>query len=145
MRASHQLTLRRQLDQFDQDPAGRPRVDEGDHAVRSRTGLPIDQFVPFFYQVAHLRADVVDQQTNVMEALTTTLQKAGNTGGIVERLDELDLGVAPGKHRYFDVLIRDLQPVDTAGPEQGGVARNRLVEIRDHDGRVVNPLDVHAD
>jgi len=88
------------LDEFEEDAAGRSRVEEGDEpSMGPGSRFGVDQLEALLSEAAHLLANVADGEGQVMEAFAATLDE-------------------PGDHALRRKGLEEFNP-DRAGPEEG--------------------------
>ena len=107
------------LDQLDENPVARARVEERDRTLGALAGCGVDQLDPVDGQPGERLGQVRDLEADVVEALPLGLEEARDTRGIVSRADQFDLGFAHRQERDPDAVGRDgqdrleLQPQDS--------------------------------
>src|SRR3989475_13195190 len=97
------------LDEFEEDPMERPRVDERDEpALRSRVWPCVDELESALPESGHLLANVLAREREMMQSLSPALDEPCDHAIRSEGLEELDANGSRPQESHADALRRHL-------------------------------------
>src|SRR5262245_55519229 len=133
---------RSSLDQLQQDPAGGPRMDEGDPpAARADPRGRLDHRGSSAAQGGKRRVDVGDAEADVMDPLAAPVEEPGDRRVGRERLEQLETSLARGQERHPDPFGGHLLDPLHLQTEGVPVERQRVVQRSDGDAEMVDDHD----
>src|SRR5215470_20413360 len=97
----------RRCGELDEDPAAGTRMQERDTARQPVAGYRIDELRAAPLEAGERVGDVRRLEAEMMQSLTSPFEKSPDAGARVDRLQELDLGVAGPEERRPHPLIGD--------------------------------------
>lgn len=132
------------FNQFDQRTREIGGVNKGDAgAPASLTGLAIDQPAALAFEMSQGNFKVEYGKGDVVETLAALVEKPGDRSVMTHRCDQLYVGAAQGKHRFFhplvghDLTMQGLDSVAGSIPGQSGI------EITNRNCDVVEVVGLH--
>src|SRR3954453_12256060 len=96
------------LDQLDEHAVARSGVEERDRAFRAAARLAVDQLDTLSADRHERLGEIGDLEADVVEPLTLGREEAGDAGGAICRLDELDLGLPDRQEGDPDAIEADV-------------------------------------
>ncbi len=119
-------------------------VNEGDLAREAIAGLLINQLDVLGLEVSQRSANIINLQTDVMQAFAALLKEARDAGVRHDGLEQLQETVANVEQGGLYALVFHDTLLYEAHAKRVAKDRVGFVDALDDDSRVVNVVDVHA-
>ena len=131
------------VDEFHEHAVDGAGVNEGDLARKTIAGLLINQLDVLGLEVGQRSVDVVNLQTDVMEAFTALFKEARNAGVRRDGLEQLQEAVTNVEQGGFYALVFHNTLLYETHAESVAKDYVGFFEAFDDDSGVVNVVDVH--
>ncbi len=113
-------------------------MDESNEASTTpRARRIVDELNPFVLQVLQGPFDIIDPESDVVEAFPSSLDVAHQSAVFTRRGYELKAAVAECQHRFLDSLFLDPFPVGLGQPPDLVEVGERLIEVAHRQGDMV--------